>query len=81
MCKAVFQAPVGHPSKGKARPLLSESLYSSGAAVGGDGAVNKLLDVSVIDVLEKNKQMGEGLPPAVGGWLWGQQGSWLYVGS
>lgn len=81
MCTALFRALVGHPSKSHARRLLSESLHSSGAAVGRDGAVNKLIHVSAITVLEKSKQMGAGLPQAVGGWLWWQQGNGLHVGS
>lgn len=60
MCRTLFQSQ-GHPSKSKAKSLLSGSLYSSGAAVGRDGAVNKLIHMSVINVLEKNKQMEEGL--------------------
>ena len=56
MCKALL----GHPSNSKAKSLLSESLYFSGAVVGRDGAVNKLIPMSVTNVLGNNKQIREG---------------------
>lgn len=65
MCKALL----GHPSKSKAKSLLSESLYFSGTAVGRDGAVNKLIPMSVISVL--GKKADKGRLSVRGGWVGG----------